>query len=279
MTGNETVYHKFTPFYNKAKSKKVAKPRRFTYSNLFSGSVKGAIKLPKLKNKFVCKKIKNITNYQTSRNELSVPTTQLSAYIKFGIYSIRQVFHSFKNTALKRQLYWRDFYYNLAFENPKIFSGQPFRGSRKSWPGANKIFTKWKQGKTGYPVVDAAMRQLNETGHMHNRGRLITANFLVKLGLVDWRKGEKYFATKLIDYDPAINNGNWQWVAGTGVDYENRIYNPFTQGKNYDKECKYIKKWVPELKDVDPKEIHKGTYGNAIFDYKKQRGLAVKWHK
>ena len=114
-------------------------------------------------------------------------------------------------------------------------------------------------GETGYALVDAGMKQLNMTGWMHNRVRMIVAMFLTKDLLIDWRWGEKYFASKLIDYDPASNNGGWQWSASTGTDSQPyfRIFNPWSQSKEYDKDCEYIKKWVPELKDVPPKDIHK----------------------
>ena len=114
-----------------------------------------------------------------------------------------------------------------------------------------------KNGNTGFPVVDACMRQMNETGYMHNRGRMIVASFLTKDLLIDWRWGEKYFATKLLDYNISANNGGWQWASGSGTDAQPyfRIFNPWTQAKKFDKECKYIKKWVPELKEVSNKDI------------------------
>ena len=134
------------------------------------------------------------------------------------------------------------------------------------------------------------MTELNTTGYMHNRGRLIVASFLVKILLIDWRKGEKYFATKLTDYDVSVNNGNWQWVAGTGADSQPyfRIFNPWTQSKKFDLDCKYIKKWIPELESVENKDIHqwdvkfnnyKNIYIKPIVDYKKRRQLALDTYK
>jgi deoxyribodipyrimidine photo-lyase len=130
------------------------------------------------------------------------------------------------------------------------------------------------------------MRQLNKTGWMHNRVRMVVADFLVKLLHIDWKHGERYFATKLIDYDVAVNNGSWQWQAGTGVDSQPyyRIFNPWNQSVEYDKECEYIKKWVPELKDIEPKLIHKWfnnhnkikhNYIHPIVDYKKEHDIAL----
>jgi deoxyribodipyrimidine photo-lyase len=143
---------------------------------------------------------------------------------------------------------------------------------------------------TGFPVVDAAMRELNITGFMHNRARLIVASFLVKTLLINWREGEKYFATKLTDYDVASNNGNWQWVAGTGADSQqyNRIFNPWTQSLEHDPKCAYIKKWIPELNDLDPKIIHEWykhwdqnkdiQYVKPICDCSEQRKAALEMY-
>ena len=154
---------------------------------------------------------------------------------------------------------------------------------------SSSLFNKWKDGKTGYPIVDAGMRELNETGFMHNRSRLITSNFLVKVLGIDWRKGERYYATKLVDYDPSVNNGNWQWTAGSGADSQPyfRIFNPWSQGAKHDPECVYIKKWVPELKDVDPNDIHKwdemyeeyDIYYEPCVSYDDQKAKILKMYK
>src|SRR4029079_903095 len=127
-----------------------------------------------------------------------------------------------------------------------------------SWKNNPTYFKAWCEGQTGFPIVDAGMRQLNETGYMHNRVRMIVASFLTKDLLVDWRWGEKYFAQQLVDYDPAVNNGNWQWVASTGCDAQPyfRIFNPWSQQKKFDPQCNYIKKWIPELCDFPSKAIH-----------------------
>ena len=127
-----------------------------------------------------------------------------------------------------------------------------------SWTNDRRLFKLWKIGETGFPIVDAGMRELNQTGFMHNRVRMITASFLVKNLHVDWRAGAEYFAEKLIDYDPAVNNGNWQWAASTGCDAQPyfRIFNPWRQQKNFDPDCLYIKKWVPDLATFSAKEIH-----------------------
>lgn len=241
--------------------------------------------------------IKNHKEYDDTRNQLSLKTTHLSSYIKFGCVSIREVYHKLlkefgKEHSLIRQLIWRDFYYHLGFKFPKVF-GKPLKSKYEDikWSKDNTTFKSWTEGETGFPVVDASMRQLNNTGYMHNRGRLIVASFLIKNLQHNWLKGEKYFAQKLIDYDPLVNNGNWQWVSSTGADSQPyfRIFNPWTQSKKFDKDCEYIKKWIPELKEVNPKHIHQWDkyynlyenidYPKPIIDYKKSREITLNIYK
>ena len=155
-------------------------------------------------------------------------------------------------------------------------------------------FKKWCNGETGFPIVDAGMRQLNQTGYMHNRARLITSNFLNRMLGMDWRKGEKYYAQQLSDYDPAVNNGNWQWIASTGVDpkpYFQRLFNPMIQSEKFDPDAKYIKEWLPELRDIPVKELHNWSdhyqkydlkdidYVKPMVDYKEARARSVKMYK
>lgn len=193
-------------------------------------------------------------NYSHTHNDLSRNTSELSAYIKFGCISIREVYKKFiHNKDFIRQLIWRDFYANILYFFPQVLghSLKPTYDKLK-WSTNKKYTDAWKQGKTGFPIVDAGMRQLNKTGYMHNRARLIVASFLVKTLLIDWRVGEEYFANKLTDYDPASNNGNWQWISGGGADSQPyfRIFNPWEQAKTHDPDCKYIRTWVRELADV-----------------------------
>ncbi len=203
-------------------------------------------------------------------NLLDNTASHLSPYLKFGICSIREVYSTIQkelgfNHRLLRQLYWRDFYGYIGFHFPFVFTS-PFQGRyrRKSktnviqWKNDPHEFEIWCNGKTGFPIVDAGMRELNETGYMYNRVRLITASFLVKDLHIDWRYGERYFALKLVDYDPSINNGNWQWVASTGCDAQPffRIFNPWLQQKKFDPNCNYIKKWIPELQGIPVNLIH-----------------------
>jgi deoxyribodipyrimidine photo-lyase len=172
----------------------------------------------------------------------------------------------------------------------QTLGGGNFKNKNIKWKSKSSQFKSWCQGKTGIPIVDAGMRQLNETGWMHNRLRLIVSNFLSLVLGIDWRKGEKYFAQKLIDYDPSSNNGNWQFSAQVGIDRVPylRIYNPFTQAKEVDGNCVYIKKWVKELKDVDCYDIlrwdkvckeYKGMYRYPIVDIQEGMRDAKKRYK
>lgn len=203
-------------------------------------------------------------DYKKTHDFPTESTTYLSAHLKFGTLSLREMFSSCKKLgtngqALIRQLYWRDFFTQIAYHFPHVF-GHAFHKKYDAiaWNNDKKTFQTWCEGTTGFPIVDAGMRQLNATGFMHNRVRMIVASFLIKDLHIDWRWGERYFAQKLVDYDPAVNNGNWQWVASTGCDAQPyfRIFNPWLQQKKFDPECDYIKQWVPELHDVSAAIIH-----------------------
>ncbi|MDI2091443.1 deoxyribodipyrimidine photo-lyase [Commensalibacter oyaizuii] len=200
-------------------------------------------------------------------------TSQLSAYLTLGVLSVRQCFHhlSQKHPSFLKdrqngafawfsELIWREFYHHLIVAHSYLCKHKPFIEwtDHIQWQNNTDHFEKWKSGQTGYPIVDAAMRQLNETGWMHNRLRMITASFLVKDLLIDWRWGERYFMSELTDGDFAANNGGWQWAASTGTDPVPyfRIFNPTTQGKRFDPEGFFIREWVPELKQVPSKFIH-----------------------
>jgi deoxyribodipyrimidine photo-lyase len=230
----------------------------------------------------ILKTITTQKDYNNKRNLVSYESTNLSAYIKFGCLSIREIYYSFvkklgnKNDLIK-QLYWRDFYYFILFYNPETLTKKV--GLKKyiiKWSHNNKKFIKWCNGETGFPIVDASMRHLNKCGYMPNRSRLIVANFLVKLLRIDWTWGEKYFAQNLVDYSVSNNLGNWQWVASIGTDYQNRIYNPVSQSKKADPDCIYIKKWIPELSNINNKDIHEwntkyinyeSIYINPLINY------------
>lgn len=208
-------------------------------------------------------------DYESERDDPSKSTTRLSAYLKFGCLSIREAYYAIlksRSYVLLKQLYWKEFYANVTYFFPEILGGMigkknleassDFR-DRIDWEYSQDKFDKWCKGITGFPFVDAGMRELNNTGFLHNRLRMVTASFLIKDLHIDWKFGEKYFASKLVDYDPASNNGGWQWVAGTGTGASPyfRVFNPITQHKKFDTECVYVKRWIPELVDVPPKDI------------------------
>ncbi|AHC51514.1 deoxyribodipyrimidine photo-lyase [Sulfolobus acidocaldarius SUSAZ] len=194
--------------------------------------------------------------------------SMLSPHLKFGTVSPREVYHKkISDQAFTRQLYWRDFYTLLAYQNPYVF-GHSFKTEydKIKWENSEQYFNAWKNGMTGYPIIDAGMRALNTTGFINGRVRMLVAFFLTKVLFVDWRLGERYFATKLVDYDPAVNNGNWQWVASTGTDYIFRVFDPWKQQEKYDPEAKFIKDYVKELRDYPPSVIHK-VYLHKITGY------------
>ena len=180
-------------------------------------------------------------------------TSKLGVHLRFGTISIRKLAsHSIQLSEIfLNELIWRDFYHMILWHFPQVGNGKAFKPAYEKieWHIDNGEFDKWCNGQTGYPIVDAGMRELNATGFMHNRVRMITASFLCKHLLLDWRLGEAYFAQKLLDFDLAANNGGWQWAAGSGCDAAPyfRIFNPYLQTKKFDPELKYIKKWVPEL--------------------------------
>ena len=314
VNGQKEPYQKFTPYYNVASRKKVDAPaglrkinftttnkhlqnsislndalKRFTKINeniLVHGGRVNAIKQMKIA-------AKNISHYSKTHNILHFPTSQLSAYIKFGCLSIREVYKTFRaKHDFIRQLFWRDFYANILYSFPYVLgSSMKQKYNKIKWHHNSNWFKKWCDGETGFPIVDAGMRQLNTTGFMHNRARLIVSSFLIKTLLISWEEGEKYFATKLTDYDPASNNGNWQWTAGSGADSQPffRIFNPWSQQEEYDEKCDYIKTWVPELSSLDPKIIHNWNneyinykdikYPKPICDYTEQKDKCLKMYK
>ena len=205
-------------------------------------------------------------------------TTYLSAHLKFTTCSVREIYQAISkqlgfDSPLIRSLYWREFFTLIAFYFPYVFTGAfKTKYNELCWSSNEEHFKRWCEGTTGFPIVDAGMRELNATGFMHNRLRMITASFLIKDLHINWQWGEKYFAQKLIDYDPAVNNGNWQWAASTGCDAQPyfRIFNPWNQAVKFDPEAKYIKKWVPELELLPQKMIHQWhleKHRNFIIDY------------
>lgn len=199
-----------------------------------------------------------VKNYAEKRDfPAIVGTSRLSVHLRFGTLSIRELARK-ANTLSEtwlNELIWRDFYFNILYNFPHISQGHAFRKDYDKiiWRNNETEFKAWCEGKTGYPIVDAGMRELNATGFMHNRVRMIVASFLAKHLLIDWRWGEAYFAQKLLDFDFAANNGGWQWASGSGCDAAPyfRVFNPTLQTQKFDKNLEYIKKWVPELNSFD----------------------------
>ncbi|HAO0478615.1 TPA: deoxyribodipyrimidine photo-lyase [Escherichia coli] len=224
-------------------------------------------------------------------------TSRLSASLATGGLSPRQCLHRLlaeqpqaldggAGSIWLNELIWREFYRHLITYYPSLCKHRPFIvwTDRVQWQSNSAHLKAWQEGKTGYPIVDAAMRQLNSTGWMHNRLRMITASFLVKDLLIDWREGERYFMSQLIDGDLAANNGGWQWAASTGTDAAPyfRIFNPTTQGEKFDREGEFIRQWLPELRDVPGKVVHEPwkwaqkagvtlDYPQPIVDHKEAR--------
>jgi len=221
--------------------------------------------------------LSKLEEYPTARNlPAQDNTSYLSPHLRFGTVSVRQVIAqlSITDDVFLSELIWREFFMQILFHFPRVV-GRNFKPKYDGirWRNNEQEFKIWCEGKTGYPLVDAGMRQLNETGYMHNRVRMVVASFLCKHLLIDWRWGEAYFAEKLLDYELSANNGNWQWSAGTGCDSAPyfRVFNPTEQVKKFDKQLEYIKKWVPELSTL--------TYPMPMVDHKMARDRALDGYK
>lgn len=218
-----------------------------------------------------------IEHYHETRDYPALKgTTRLSVHLRFGTVSIRKLVQIAlkKNQTWLTELIWRDFYQMILWNFPHVVENS-FKSQydRIKWRNNEKEFEAWCSGKTGYPIVDAGMRELNETGFMHNRVRMITASFLTKHLLIDWRWGETYFAKKLLDYDLASNNGGWQWAASSGCDAAPyfRVFNPYLQTQKFDPDFKYIKKWVPEYATAE--------YPEPVVNHEFARNRVLKTYK
>ncbi|WP_323756543.1 deoxyribodipyrimidine photo-lyase [Roseivirga sp.] len=289
VSGNGTFYKVFTPYSKTwleqySKNKPTILPNglneknwhQTTHEEVHSltqiGFQKTEINIPpgSLKEELI-KKYDQLRDYPAQD-----ATSRLGIHLRFGTISIRQLAEkaSTINQTYLNELIWRDFYAMILANNPQVVnSAFKSQYDQIPWLHDEEGFQKWCNGVTGYPIVDAGMRQLNTTGFMHNRVRMIVASFLTKHLLIDWRWGEAYFSEKLLDFDLASNNGGWQWAAGTGTDAQPyfRIFNPESQTKKFDPELKYIKKWVSEYNTPDyPKPMvdHKFARQRALDTYK-----------
>ena len=278
-------YTVFTPFKNKwlskfkedgfiiqseLKSENFNKSKHEFPSMEELGFKKSSIKVPSFS-------LDKVYNYDETRNFPYLDSTsKIGPHLRFGTVSIRVIVDKVKelNDTYLSELVWREFFMQILWHFPKVVNDN-FRSKYDSikWRNDEVDFKKWCEGKTGYPLVDAGMRELNETGFMHNRVRMVTASFLCKHLLIDWRWGEAYFAMKLLDYELASNNGNWQWSAGTGCDAAPyfRVFNPSEQIKKFDKEHHYINKWIPELNDL--------SYPQPVVDHPMARKRAIETYK
>ena len=313
-------YTVFTPFKNHClKNLKIAEPNKFK-NFIFSKDnkleenkyyINKIIKYDINKNihinggringLHILKNIKKFKYYKNNRDYLIYNTTFLSAHNHFGTLSIREIYKKMKKYNLNdliEQLIWRDFYYNLYYHYPHMLNGQ-LNNTNKSfknkydnmkWSNDLSLFNKWCSGNLGIPICDAGMKQLNETGFMHNRLRMICANILTKLLLISWKWGEKYFATKLVDYDCIQNSAGWQWTC-CGIDPQQvfRIFNPQIQNIKFDSECIFIKKYIPELENISNKDIYNWeqsyinftdiNYPPPQINYKKSREIGIQKFK
>ncbi|WP_020182811.1 deoxyribodipyrimidine photo-lyase [Methylotenera sp. 1P/1] len=251
--------------------------------------------------------LERISYYEEARNFPAVKgPSYLSVHLRFGTVSIRYLARvawqkgSAGATTWLNELIWRDFYFQILYHRPDLAEGKAYKAEYEAlhFPNNPAHYLAWCEGKTGYPLVDAAMRQLNQTGYMHNRLRMVAGSFLVKDLLVDWRWGERYFAQHLIDFDFSANNGGWQWAASTGCDAQPyfRIFNPVSQSEKFDPQGKFIRKYVPEIAMCSDKEIHAPwtissfrqqlialeigrDYPYPIVDHAVQRALALDLYK
>lgn len=217
-----------------------------------------------------------IEKYDKTRDFPAIQgTTRLSVHLRFGTVSIRKLAQVAikKNDTWLNELIWREFYQMIIWHFPRVEKAFKSQYDHITWRNNEKEFEAWCEGRTGYPIVDAGMRELNATGFMHNRVRMITASFLVKHLLIDWRWGEAYFAKKLLDFDLASNNGGWQWAASSGCDAAPyfRVFNPYLQTQKFDPDFKYIKKWVPEFESQ--------KYPKPIVEHETARKRVLKVYK
>jgi len=279
-------YTVFTPYKRKwlEKFQESALPREGTGAS--RGFLKKAFSFPSLESLGFHPSSIEVPPYDLSHlkdypkmRDLPAPdaTSRLSPHLRFGTVSIRQIIAGLgpSDEVFLSELIWREFFMQILFHFPKVVD-QNFKPKYDGidWLNQEGDFERWCEGKTGFPLVDAGMRQLNATGYMHNRVRMVTAGFLNKHLLIDWRWGEAYFAGKLLDYELSSNNGNWQWAAGTGCDAAPyfRIFNPESQLKKFDPELEYVKRWIPEYDTPEypsPMIDHKFARERALENYKK----------
>jgi len=271
---------KYTHFFEKYKTIKIniLPQKSFKFKQEGSNAMLPKVVGSKTQREIALNILKDIKSgafkaYGKTREEPIKPTTRISRYLKFGLISVREAAQAIKSsptsTSLYKELFWRAFYDQICWHFPQTLRGQVeahtdndsyyAKYDSVKWSNNKSFWDKWISGKTGFPIVDAGMRELSETGYMHNRVRMIAASVLIKNLHIDWRKGEKWFATQLIDYHPSANSGGWTFISGSGANAQPyfRTFNPFLQSVKFDKDAEYIKHWIPELRNVSAKDIHK----------------------
>ncbi|HVY55742.1 MAG TPA: deoxyribodipyrimidine photo-lyase [Thermodesulfobacteriota bacterium] len=289
----------FTPFYNiwlgKRKNPAMDAPVKISSPALTVSPVEGIVRdLGGAPNKywpidFAARRLRdfNFEDYGMTRDYPYLDgTSRLSPYLRFGIVSVRRVYEAAAKASPEpgpyiSELAWREFWYHIMHNFPET-RGLEFQEKRRNikWINSESWYDAWREGRTGYPIVDAGMRQLREEGWMHNRVRMIVASFLTKDLITDWRLGDRHFFEHLVDYDETVDIGNWQWSASCGADPKPfRIFNPILQSQSYDPECLYIKKYIPDLSLVEPEKIHnpltyKLPYMRPIVNHYEMRNLA-----
>ncbi len=297
LKADKTPYKVFTPFYKSLnlitqsfsieeyKRNEKLKLTSFDYKKIISLENLGFEKqeLPSFLYKDSKKLLKEfllkIDEYQVNRDFFYIDaTSKLSVHLRFGLISPKEIFNIVKKSNVNdceffiRELFWREFYNYILFHFPNS-QKENFNGIEIKWNQNKEDFERWCEGKTGVPIIDAAMIHLNKTGLMHNRLRMIVASFLTKNLFIDWKRGEEYFALKLLDYEASSNIGSWQWAASTGADAAPyfRVFNPYTQSSKFDKDGLFIKSVIKELEEVDPKLFHieNALSSNLFYNYPK----------
>jgi deoxyribodipyrimidine photo-lyase len=301
---DNTPYKVFTPFYkslsgiweansiNEYQKNPNLKSIKFNYENNITLESLGFIKQelpqflyqnPKELLKDYCQ---NIKEYNIQRDFFGeYQTSNMAVFLRFGLISPREILNivrQYQNSQdYIRELFWREFYNYILFHFPNS-QKQNFNGVNVKWENNHENFEHWKNGTTGVPIIDASIIYFNKTGLMHNRLRMIVSSFLTKNLLIDWKRGEEYFAKKLLDYDASSNIGSWQWAASTGADSVPyfRIFNPYLQSAKFDKEAVFIKSQIPQLKDIDPKLIHKESGLNSgLFSVYKEPIVSIEFSR
>eukprot|EP00330_Aristerostoma_sp_ATCC50986_P002175 CAMPEP_0114587464 /NCGR_PEP_ID=MMETSP0125-20121206/10414_1 /TAXON_ID=485358 ORGANISM="Aristerostoma sp., Strain ATCC 50986" /NCGR_SAMPLE_ID=MMETSP0125 /ASSEMBLY_ACC=CAM_ASM_000245 /LENGTH=497 /DNA_ID=CAMNT_0001783381 /DNA_START=38 /DNA_END=1532 /DNA_ORIENTATION=+ len=310
---NGKFFHQYTPYFLKASKQKIPKPSTYKVNNFINGEKKFDFEFTGNIHEFYVsnpniemnggRKIQVLAQfdeqkeYSKTRVFPALGTTKISAHAKYGTLSIREIYWKVVDTLgkgheLVRQLFWRDYYYNIVYHHPDtVYDAYIPQLKNVIWPHNEEWFEAWKQGKTGYPFIDAGMRHLLATNYFPNIMRMVVANYLVKVMLIDWRKGQLHLANYMLDYDLAQNNGGWQWAAATGSVCQpfDVVFDPSYQGIQYDSDCEYIKKWVPELQDVPKDHIHNWAehykkysdigYPGPICDFEERKKLAIEWYR